>query len=170
MHKGDSICIHCGKSFKDNPRVKEQEYCNRDECQRARRSRWQKEKMRNDADYRDNQKRCWKEWVEKHPGYWEKYRAKNPDYVKRNRELQYIRDARRRKRWRDNVLAKMDSLIKGFYSRRGGVFKILPQGSRLLAKMDSLTVKLIPVQGDRELQGGGLSACKRGLDRPYIQV
>lgn len=145
------ICIYCGDEFKPNPRTKNQMYCKRKKCQRARRAGWQRKKMHNDADYRYNQKQCWDEWIARHPGYWKKYRAKNIDYVERNRQLQYIRDARRRKRWRDNVLAKMDSLVRRFYSRRGGIFKILLQGNSLLAKMDSLTVKLIPVQGVRKL-------------------
>jgi len=48
----NGICIHCGKSIKPNPRVKNQRYCSEKACQRARRASWQRQKMANDPDYR----------------------------------------------------------------------------------------------------------------------
>ena len=36
-------CIHCGRNF--NPRVKGQRYCSNKSCQRARRARWQRNKI-----------------------------------------------------------------------------------------------------------------------------
>jgi len=42
------------------------------------------------------------------------------------------------------MIAKMDSLLKPYYSRKGGIFKLVPQGGRMIATMDSLIVKLIP--------------------------
>lgn len=138
-------CIHCGKSFK--PRVEGQGYCSNKACQRARRARWQRNKMANDPDYKDNQKMCWQDWLKQHPNYYKKYREKHPEYVKRNRLLQVGRDARRSKDKLRQFLAKMDVLNKGLYSRRGGLFKLIPQGGRFLAKMDSMTVKLVGIGG-----------------------
>lgn len=139
------ICIHCGNSFKPNPRVKGQRYCREKACQRARRARWQRKKMAADPDYRDNQSRCRKGWMANHPGYYREYRDSHPEYVKRNRLLQAGRDARRHKDRIGRFLAKMDSLAKGFYSRRGGLFKLIPEDDRLLAKMDSLVVRLVGI-------------------------
>lgn len=103
-------CIYCGRSFKPNPRVKIQKYCGDKACRRARRSCWQRDKMTRDPDYKDNQHRCQKQWQVAHPGYYKDYRAMHPEYVVRNRLLQIGRDARRRKNGPD-LLAKMDSLI-----------------------------------------------------------
>jgi len=138
------ICIHCGKSFKSNPRVKNQIYCSQKECQKARRARWQRLKMARDPDYKENQARCYRQWRKKHLRYQGYYRRKHPEYVKRNRTLQILRDAKRRKDRVSKLLVKMDSLKKGFYSRDVGLFKLIPQENRLLVKMDSLIVKLIP--------------------------
>lgn len=138
------ICIHCGKSFQPNPRVKNQRYCSQKSCQRARRARWQRLKMAEDPDYKENQQRCWKEWIKAHPGYYREYRSGNQEYVKRNRSLQLRRNARMRKDKLSRLVAKMDSLDSLFYSRRGYSFRLVPEGDKLIAKMDSLIVKLIP--------------------------
>lgn len=138
-------CTHCGKEFK--PRVNGQEYCSNKTCQRARRARWQRNKMSKDLDYKDNQRRCQKDWMQKHPDYWKQYRENHPEYVERNKILQVKRDAKRRNDRMGKFLAKMDVTAKGFYSRKGGLFKLIPQGNRLLAKMDVITVKLVAVGG-----------------------
>lgn len=140
----NSICVHCGKSFKSNPRVKNQRYCSEKDCQKARRARWQRLKMSNDPDYKENQQRCWKRWIRAHPGYYKDYRRRRPDYVRRNRVLQMMRDAKRGNDKVSKLLAKMDSLRMGLYSRKGELFRVIAQDDRLLAKMDSLVVKLIP--------------------------
>ena len=138
------VCIHCSKDFSPNPRVKNQRYCSDRSCQRARRARWQRKKMTKDPDYRQNQRMCWKEWAAQHPGYYRDYRFKHPEYVKRNRLLQLRRNARKRKDGLGKLIAKMDVLGSGFFSRKGELFKLIPQGNKLIAKMDSFVVKLIP--------------------------
>jgi len=140
----NGVCIHCGRSFIPNPRVKNQRYCSQKSCQKARRARWQKFKMADDPDYKENQQRCWERWLRTHPKYYRDYRRKCPEYVKRNRLLQIMRDAKRGKDKVSKLLAKMDSLRMGFYGRRGELFRVVAQDNRMLAKMDSLVVKLIP--------------------------
>jgi hypothetical protein len=39
------ICIFCGRSFEPYPTVPNQQYCSRPQCQKARRRKWQKEKL-----------------------------------------------------------------------------------------------------------------------------
>jgi hypothetical protein len=73
------------------------------------------------------------------------YRAKHPEYVTRNRYLQGIRDAKKRKDPAGRILVKMDALAKGFNSRRGKLFRLVPEDDRNLVKMDALTVRLIPL-------------------------
>ena len=126
MSKRICICIHCGKEFSPNPRVKNQKYCSDKRCQRARRAGWQRQKMAQDADYRENKERCQKQWHESHPGYYRDYRNNHPSYVERNLLLQGIRDIRRRQDIRRDgqgkMLAKLDSLLKPYYSRRGSIY------------------------------------------------
>ena len=151
MSKKIGICAHCGMEFNPNPRIKKQRYCGNKACQRARRARWQRQKMVHDPDYRDNQRRCQRQWQERHQGYYRLYRDNHPKYTQRNRLLQVMRDIRRRKDpckdKQSKMLAKMDSLLRPYYSRKGGIFRLVPQGAGMLAKMDSLVVKLIPYKG-----------------------
>ena len=145
MSKHIHICTHCGEQFERNPRVKKQRYCGKRACRKARRATWQRRKMTQDLDYRDNQKMCQKEWQKRHDGYYRRYRKAHPEYTRRNRLLQQMRNARNRKTNQDKMIAKMDSLLKPHYSRRGSIFKLIPQGNGMIAKMDSLLVKLVPV-------------------------
>ena len=75
------ICACCGQPFEPRPQVPNQTYCVLPACQRARRQRWQHDKMQSDPDYRDNQIRSQRAWLERHPEYWRNYRATNPEYV-----------------------------------------------------------------------------------------
>lgn len=140
-----SICVHCLKGFKPNPRLKRQRYCQSKPCQRARRALWQRQKIAGDPDYRDNKIRCQKQWHADHPGYYRHYRKSHPEYTKRNRLLQQLRNARRRNDSQGKMIAKLDSLIKPYYSRKGAMFRLIPQTNRLIAKLDSLRVKLVPI-------------------------
>jgi hypothetical protein len=108
-------CSHCGDLFKPSPRHKNQIFCMKPECRRARKTAWQSHKMKTDPEYRLNQKASQRQWTENHPGYWREYRRKNPQKAERNRILQSLRNRRTRKATNpdgtDSVLiAKMDSL------------------------------------------------------------
>lgn len=50
------LCTHCEKLFSGSPRHKNQMYCNKPGCQKARKAAWQRKKMRTDPDCRLNQK------------------------------------------------------------------------------------------------------------------
>ncbi len=134
-------CAHCGRHFILNPRVKDQRYCGGKECQRARKTLWQREKMRTDPEYQANQRESHRSWRERNPGYWKEYRIGHPEYAMRNRILQKHRDKRRRLK----DLAKMDALEDLFSPVKAGSYYLIAQGENL-AKMDALTQKvyLIP--------------------------
>ena len=136
-----SLCVHCRRLFVENPRVKNQTHCSRTACQRARKSRWQRHKMAADADYQFNQKESQRMWQQQHPHYWRNYRENHPGYCVRNRQLQKVRDAKRRAQ----RLAKMDAL-KRLKPIIPGTYYLIPQLENL-AKMDALTQKInvIPV-------------------------
>lgn len=84
----NKICACCGLSFEKRPQVPNQTYCSLPVCQRARRQRWQRDKMQTDPDYRDNQSRNQRAWLDRHPEYWRNYREANPESVKRNKSRQ----------------------------------------------------------------------------------
>jgi len=105
--------------------------------------------MATDADYRENKERCQRQWHESHPGYYRDYRNRHPEYRQRNNALQQIRNMRRHKDKGGKMIAKLDSLIKPYYSRRGAIFRLIPQPEQMIAKLDSLTVKLVPIQAGR---------------------
>jgi hypothetical protein len=130
-------CAACGKAFRPCPRVRDQKYCGRADCRRCRRRLWQRAKRQDDADYRDNQCRAQRGWLEKNCTYWGAYRSGHPDYTRANREKQRQRDCRRRA----TDLAKMDS-IGSFSSVTSGTYLLVPQGEETLAKMDSIMVEI----------------------------
>ena len=122
------VCACCGRIFIRSPRNKNQTYCSNPECQRKRKTLWQKNKMASDASYRLNHKTSQQEWIRNNSGYWKNYRKKNPDKAKRNRELQMIRNRRKRN---PSLIAKMDALIVSMFSDN--------QGSAMIAKKDSIS-------------------------------
>ena len=91
-------CNACHRTQPVNPRSPKQEYCNRADCQRARKREWQRKKRATDPDYRQNQNDCQKRWRERHPEYWREYRKKkqglppppDPPVAKMDGSLQYF--------------------------------------------------------------------------------
>ena len=141
-------CCHCGGYFPPDPRQKNPRYCRKLECRRARKAAWQRAKIRADPDYQANQKRCWQDWSKVHPDYWKAYRQKHPDQARRNRDLQRMRNTRRRSRGRGDppgmkgsMIAKMDSskcLGTSGRATFSGQFWLVP----VIAKMDALKVNI----------------------------
>ena len=107
-----TLCACCGKPFEPRPQVPNQTFCSSPHCQRARKLRWQQDKLRNDSDYRDNQRDAQRAWFDRHPGYWRAYRAANTDTVKPDHKP--VADSA------GNGLAKMDVSIlpSGLYRLR----------------------------------------------------
>jgi hypothetical protein len=128
-------CAHCGCHLDLNPRVKNQRYCGKKECQRARKRAWQKRKMADDPDYRTNQRESNKAWREKNPDYWRDYRKEHPRYAERNRLLQ---KARRSK----SSVAKMDASETDSFIKTGTYWLIPEDG---VAKMDALARRVLLV-------------------------
>lgn len=125
-------CRHCHTIFLPNPRIKNQRYCNRPECQRARKALWQKQKMHQDPDYQDNHLDAQINWLKRNADYWKRYRAEHPAYVAKNRLNQKTRDRKRRLAH----LAKMDTSAQKIF--------IIPDTSTdwsFLAKKDSIDFK-----------------------------
>ena len=131
----------CRLLFLPNPHVQNHQYCNRKECQRVRKRRWQRQKMKNDSEYRDNQRDAQQCWMEQNRDYWRRYRDHHPEYVKQNRVLQRERD--RRRRIRD--LAKMDASDEISLIKPGSYYLIPAKGN--LAKMDTSSQRYFLIPG-----------------------
>ena len=131
----------CRRLLLPDPRVKNHRYCDKEGCQRIRRNRWQRQKMKDDPQYRKDQQESQQCWTEQNRDYWQRYRDQHPQYTERNRLLQRERDQRRR----PENLAKMDALNQESLVKAGSYYLI--PGTADLAKMDTLSHKylLIPI-------------------------
>lgn len=127
-------CAHCGCPLDLNPRSKNQRYCGKKECQRARKRLWQKAKMATDPDYRANQRECNKDWRDRNPDYWRDYRKSHPGYAERNRLLQKARRAG----GNASIFATEASVADFLGGARN--FWIIPEGR--VAKMDAFPLKV----------------------------
>jgi len=138
-------CSHCGRYFIPDPRQKNQRYCSEKVCQQARKSSWQRRRMKSDPVYRANQKQSQADWLSNHEDYWKRYRADHPEQTARNRALQKVRNKLRHSPrgvgMDASIIAKMDTskTDKSFTeSYMPGSFWLVPS----IAKMDAIKVYL----------------------------
>ena len=139
-------CKNCHDLIQIRPQNPNQKYCSKRECQRARKAQWQRNKLKNDKAYRDNQREAGRKWRERNPDYWRNYRKRNPDYVRRNRLQQKVRN--HRKRGRDDasdLIAKMDASNPKKYIR-SGCYELVPIGAEV-ANMDASIVEINVLSG-----------------------
>lgn len=120
-------CNACHRIQPINPRSPKQEYCNRADCQRARKREWQRKKRATDPDYRQNQNDCQKRWREQHPHYWQEYRKK----IKKSPPPP------------DPPAVKMDESTAFFFVIPGKCTPIPVPGKNV--KMDAIQATIIPI-------------------------
>lgn len=135
--KSTRLCLACGNAFVPLLHVPRQRYCSSEACQRARRRDWQRNRLRNDSDYRDNQARAQAKWRAGHSSYWREYRAAHPAYRERNRSMQRLRNARRGLK----PIAKMD-VIRLPRPLGSGFYVLSHADDDGAAKMDAWTVHI----------------------------
>lgn len=135
-------CKSCKCLFYLTARNPCQKYCSKPDCQRSRKCKWQKEKMKKDEDYPLNQKNAQKRWRQNNPEYYKNYRRKNEEYTKGNREKQLLRNRRRRAiaSISENI-AKMDA-SRSKSTDITGVYGLISVQDILFAKMDPKIVKI----------------------------
>jgi hypothetical protein len=141
-------CLCCKKPFHAHPAVRDQQYCSNSRCQKARKRKWQKEKLAKDSDYRANQAEAQRQWRSRNKDYWREYRRKNPTYTERNRTGQKERSRRRRS---GEGIAKMDEL-KGNPLVPSGRYRLIPFCNPGIAKMDELIVEIGVISRDCGLE------------------
>jgi hypothetical protein len=135
-------CLGCSEFF--TPRNRSQSYCTNPKCQKKRKALWQKQKVQNNPEYRENQKLSNNKWLSNNPDYWKKYRLDNPDKTQRNRLLQKVRNKHpggTANFPEITAIAKMDA-SKPFNIKMDCEFWLIP----VIAKMDVAKFKfrLIP--------------------------
>lgn len=69
-------CSQCGRRFRPKKKAGRQTTCGRQDCHRKRRRVWQRDKRKNDDDYRANQAAAQRRWSQRHPNYWREYRRR----------------------------------------------------------------------------------------------
>jgi len=134
----ERCCACCGKQF--NARNASHEYCHDAQCQRKRKSRWQKRKLATDSSYRGNQADARRRWQEKHSDYWQAYRKRHPRYEAHNRQQQRQRNSHRRKHLLPAdvpMIANMDAAAPV----KSGTYRLVAIDSPMIANMD-VVVKL----------------------------
>jgi hypothetical protein len=137
-------CAACGGLFVPRRNVPQQRYCSKRACQRTRRRRWQRQKLKADADYRANQAAAQQRWRERHRDYWRRYRQSHREYATRNRERQRQRNRRRRSAGTGPSpprIAKMDA----YHSQtpvRSGTYRLVPVTAEGVAKRDAYVVEM----------------------------
>jgi hypothetical protein len=140
------VCCSCGDVFARSVRHKNQRYCPKPVCQRARKAAWKRFKMRTDPDYKFNQTVSNKLWAKANPGYWTDYRRRHPEKAERNRILQSMRNRRRRRKPADQsvsgpeLIAKVDASIVNKF-KVVGQYWLVP----VIAKVDASKVNIFDI-------------------------
>lgn len=106
-------CISCRTRFIPlrNPN---QRYCSKSSCQKKRQNRYKRQKLKIDADYKQNQYSAQQRWCESHSDYWKQYRSRKPVYAESNRMAQRTRNKNRNQKRQNEPLetiAKITPLI-----------------------------------------------------------
>jgi len=157
----ERACTKCSQLFLPCPTVPEQKFCGT-ACRRAIQRETLKERLANDPDYRENQRRAKQAWRDRNPDYMPEYRKRKHAYVMRNRLQQKERNQRRRQisdtPVRDDpapMIVKMveldvDSILVP------GPYRVLSEKGGLIVKMDEFLPHPI------RLSGIDLSSSSRG--------
>ena len=106
-------CVFCRTRFipQRNPN---QRYCSKSPCQKKRQNHYKRQKLKRDADYKQNQYKAQQSWCKNHPDYWKHYRSCKPEYAESNRIAQRIRNRNRHEKRQDaplEVIAKITPLM-----------------------------------------------------------
>lgn len=139
-------CAQCGNFF--IPRNSKQATCSADPCQQARKTAWHRSRLKTDPEYKEGQRLSQQKWQLNNPHYWREYRANNPQKADRNKDLQRVRNRRRKERLcycgeSVSLIAKMDASNE-LPRSLSGYFWLVP----VIAKMDARKIFIHVVKGD----------------------
>jgi len=134
----------CGVLFVPCRQVPGQEYCSRKECQQARKREWNRKKFASDPDYKKARKEAQQRWKEKNLTYWQEYRARHPEYTRKNRQQQKLRNQKRRKTPPVSKIVKTDESIP-IKKELTGRYKITPLHADMIVKADECIVEITAI-------------------------
>ena len=146
------ICQHCGRICQCNPRVKNQKYCSREECQKARKRTWGKKHYHTRRKYRKARLESQLTWRMKCPQgeYQKEYRKRHPEYVTRCYALQKERYKKRRgaeQKALDENNVNTDAIFT--HPRGDGVYKLIPvENEKINVNTDALLVRMQILSGE----------------------
>lgn len=152
-------CHHCGERKRRNRGLKgRQKYCGSSRCQQARKNKWERGKLGDDAVYKSKRSASKKRWYEtdrQGAAYQAHYRKTHPEYVEQNRKKQKIRNQKRTKHGVAEKIVKTDALSAQSVDIQG-VYLLVPYGKRKevekIVKTDALLVQLVDTVTGRSHQ------------------
>ena len=90
-------CPYCKTLFTPHPKVgKRQKICGDPACKVALKADNNRKWRQRNPDHFCNDYSRLKDWLGQNPGYLKEYRKSHPEYVKKNREAQRVRDRRKK--------------------------------------------------------------------------
>jgi len=140
------ICEHCKEPFSRYKNRKNQSYCSKEDCQKARKANWKREKAKKDTAFKQYTRQVNRDWRAKSAGYYKAYRKRNPDKAERNRILQRIRNQKRKAKAQKEIekvdaselIAKVD-VLKTDGHQAFNEFWLVP----VIAKVDVLKAYIL---------------------------
>ena len=148
-------CRYCEKSFQPSKYQPQQSVCSETECQKKRRSESRQRKLASDDVYRQVCRDSSRKWRAEHPGYWQRYREKNPDAVAHNREQQQGRDRKQRLLHLANNNSALD------LKHCAASIWLLNAGAGDLANNNSVSAQVWVIEPLPPRKGPGREACKQ---------
>jgi hypothetical protein len=91
-------CRYCEKAFQPSKFQLRQTVCSHPACQRRRRNDDHRQRLATDPDYQQVCLDSPRKWRARNPGYWKRRRQIHPEVAERNRQRQKLRDQKRRLR------------------------------------------------------------------------
>ena len=154
---GYFYCRCCGKRIGRNPRLKiKQLYCGNPICQKARKNFWERERIKEDAEYRQKRLTQKAAWRKHRPGheYQRDYRKETPGYVELNRKQQQMRNKSALKADPGvctGDIVKTDALFAGSVVC-SGIYELLPYKTGRGKKIVKTDTLLVEIRAQRGLQ------------------
>ena len=147
-------CLCCKELFTPRHNVRNQKYCGKEQCRRARRALWQREKLKSDPDYREYQAKARKKWREANPGYMRKYRKNNREYRKKERirstSVRLLKGTAVVETDKTIPLGRVVNMDSSGAQRfeKTGYYKLCPLSGDGVVNMDSYIVQLTVIEQD----------------------
>jgi hypothetical protein len=148
-------CRYCEKTFQPSKYQPQQSVCSQMECQKKRRSESRQQKLAADGEYRQVCLDSSRKWRAENPGYWQRYREKNPDSVARNREQQKSRDRKQHLLHLANNNSALD------LKHSAASIWLLNSGAGDLANNNSVSAQVWVIEPLSSRKGPGRESCKQ---------